>query len=202
MLDTIEVDVAQPSDLLFIDSLQKANAEELSFYPSVVFEREIAAQRVLLARVNGEPAGYVYHGAYQPILKIHQACIEYDLRGQLYGAQLVRFLETVADGFGVMSISLRCGSNIAANGFWGAMGFYCQAVTPGGVRRMRDINNWRKDLSPQLFISSVQHSEKTSDASLWRKHKGEKKSQFIRGKAMEEYRKTILSRAEQEHDPA
>lgn len=200
MGDVIEVDVAQPSDVVFIDSLQKVNAEELSFYPKVVFEREILASRILLARVNGDPAGYIYHGAFAQILKIHQACIEYDLRGQLYGAQLVRFLEDIADKFDVMSITLRCGSNIPANGFWQAMGFYCQAVTPGGVRRMRDINNWRKDISPQLFVDSVQHSKKQSDASLWRKHKGEKKSQFMRGKQLNEYRREIIAKSEESQD--
>lgn len=192
----ISVDIACQADISFIDHLQRANAEELSFYPKAAFEREILASRILLARVNGEPAGYIYHGAYLPILKIHQACIEYDIRGQLYGAALVRFLKSVADGFGVMSIELRCGSNIAANGFWSAMGFYCQGVTTGGVRRMRDINNWRVDLSPQLFTTSTEPSSKAADASIWRKGKAEKRSQFMRGRELREYRREVIERAE------
>ena len=36
------------SDLTYIDSLQKKNAEELAFYPSQVFEREVENFRVLL----------------------------------------------------------------------------------------------------------------------------------------------------------
>jgi GNAT superfamily N-acetyltransferase len=192
----ISVNLATILDIAFIDDLQRKNAEELSFYPSCVFEREVENGRIILARVNGEPAGYIYHGAFSPVCKIHQACIHYDLRGQLYGSALVRFFRSLCEAAGVMSITLRCGSDIAANGFWAAMGFDCQSVTPGGVRRMRDINEWRLDMSPQLFTTSVLPSDKAQDASLWRKHKDGTKSQFMRGKDMADYRALILSKAD------
>jgi len=188
----ITVDPATASDLTYIDHLQKKNAEELAFYPSQVFEREVDNFRVLLARVNNEPAGYIYHGALTEQVKIHQACIEYDLRGQLYGAALVRHLIDLVQAYDGLSITLRCGSDIAANGFWKAMGFYCQGVTAGGIRRMRDINNWRYDLQPQLFVTETEPSVKKKSAALWRKHKDAHKiSSFKRGKALVEHRKMI-----------
>lgn len=191
MLD-IEVNPAQASDLKYIDHLQRKNAEELAFYPTQVFEREIENFRILLAKVNNEPAGYIYHGAFSEQVKIHQACIEYDLRGQLYGAALVRHLLDLVAAYGGLSITLRCGSDIAANGFWKAMGFYCQGVTAGGIRRMRDINNWRYDLHPQLFVTETEPSQKKKSASLWRKHKDDHKiSSFQRGKALKDHRKMI-----------
>lgn len=196
-MTAIDVRPAELTDLLFIDDLQRKNAEELSFYPSVVFEREIPAGRIILAKVNNEPAGYLYHGAFSPVCKIHQACIHYDLRGYLYGSALVRFFSSLCKAAGVMSVTLRCGSDIAANGFWKAMGFECQSVTPGGVRRMRDINEWRLDLSPQLFQTVVQPSDKAQDASLWRKHKDGTQSQFMRGKQLIEYRESILRQSKQ-----
>lgn len=187
----ISVRPATSDDLLFIDHLQKKNAEELSFFPKQVFEREIENFRILLARVNGEPAGYIYHGSIGPIVKIHQACIEYDLRGQLYGSALVRQLIELVDAAHGSSITLRCGSDIAANGFWQAMGFYCQGVTLGGVRRMRDINNWRYDIQPQLFVSTSEPSTKKQDASLWRKNRDKKISSFARGKQLLQHRAMI-----------
>ena len=196
MID-LEVIPALPSDLLYIDYLQRKNAEELAFYPSQVFEREVENKRILLAKVNNEPAGHIYHGALGNICKIHQACIQYDLRGQLYGAALVRQLIKLADVANVMSITLRCGSDIQANFFWKALGFYCEAVTAGGVRRMRDINNWRYDLHQPLFITSTEPSNKEQDASIWRKRKSSKKSQFIRGKQMKEYREKVIREAGQ-----
>ena len=187
----ITVDAAVPNDLVYIDSLQKKNAEELSFYPKVVFEREIENRRIILARVNSEPAGYLYHGAFMPVLKIHQACIQYDLRRHLYGAELVRLLRDLAAAAGCMSITLRCGSDIDANGFWRAMGFFCEGITKGGVRRMRDINCWRLDIHQQLFTDPLEPSTKKQDASLWRKHKDGKKSQFMRGADIKQYRESI-----------
>lgn len=159
----LDVRYAVDSDLSFIDHLQKLNAEELSFYPKAVFEREIKTQRILLALVNGQHAGYLYHGALaldQPI-KIHQACIEYDLRGNWYGAGLCRILEETANISGAKSITLRCGSDIAANAFWRNMGFECVAITAGGIRRMRDINVWHKLIGEDLFgFDSLEPSTK------------------------------------------
>jgi GNAT superfamily N-acetyltransferase len=190
----IDVQPAVRSDLSYIDSLQRKNAEELSFYPKTVFEREIDNHRVLLARINGEPAGYLYHGALGEICRIHQACIQYDARGNLYGAALVNWLSAMCKAAGVHSISLRCGSDIEANKFWRAMGFDCIGVTKGGARRMRDINNWQRWLQPQLFAASVAPSEKKQDASMWRaRDKTTKASQFIRGKVMQRYRTSIES---------
>ena len=44
----VEITPANNADLKYVDSLQKKNAEELSFYPSVVFESEIKNKRILL----------------------------------------------------------------------------------------------------------------------------------------------------------
>ena len=192
----IDVQPATIGDLVYIDSLQRKNAEELAFYPKAVFEREIPLMRILLARVNNEPAGYLYRGAWGPTVKIHQACIQYDLRGQLYGAALVRHLRNLCETAGAMTITLRCGSDIAANFFWKAMGFHCSAVTPGGVRRMRDINNWRLDLAPALFVIETEPSDKAADASLWRRQKGQRQTQFMRGRQLQQYRQQLVEQDE------
>jgi hypothetical protein len=52
-----------PNMLLYIDMLQKKNAEALSFYPKQVFEREAENGRLFLGLLNGEPCGYLYVGA-------------------------------------------------------------------------------------------------------------------------------------------
>lgn len=195
MSDLLTVDPASFDDLPYIDHLQRKNAEELAFYPMSAFERELPKHRVLLARVNGEPAGYLYHGSLMsPTCKIHQACIQYDLRGYLYGAALVRQLVGLCEASGSHAITLRCGSDIAANGFWSAMGFSCESVTPGGVRRMRDINAWRLEIGGALFSVEVAPSERRQDASLWRATKDGTRSQFMRGSAMRAYRAELERR--------
>ena len=196
----LEIKYAGRNDLKYIDHLQKKNAEDLSFYPVGVFEREIESQRILIALVNAEPAGYLYHGAIKldyP-LKIHQACIQYDLRGNWYGAGLCKFLEDLAAIGGSRLISLRCGSDIAANTFWQNMGYECVLITPGGIRRMRDINVWQKALSPDLFgFTAIEPSTKKKDSSVWAKRdKSKKQNIMLRGKALLQYRQKVLDEIE------
>lgn len=198
----LKVRYADKKDLIFIDYLQKKNAEDLSFYPNVVLEREVDNQRILLALVNNEHAGYLYHGSIRldyP-LKIHQACIEYDLRGNWYGAGLCSELEKIAYIGGSKTISLRCGSDIAANNFWKNMGFDCVAITPGGVRRMRDINVWQKLLGQDLFgFTSIEPSNKKKSTKVWRQRdKSVKQNSMLRGKALLEYRLKLESILEED----
>jgi GNAT superfamily N-acetyltransferase len=196
----ITVRAAMPSDLTYIDHLQRKNAEDLSFYPTAVFDREIIQQRIVLALVNDEPAGYLYHGSTNgQTMRIHQACIQYDLRGYLYGAALVNWLIDLARAGNVGEIALRCGSDIAANGFWQTMGFECQSVTQGGARRMRDINAWRLPIQEQLFSLAMAPSTKQKSASAWAKARKDGislGSSFKRGKDLAAYRTVIESNNE------
>jgi len=192
----LKVRYAETKDLSFVDHLQKKNAEDLSFYPMGVFEREVELDRILLALVNNEHAGYLYHGSIRldHPLKIHQACITYDLRGNWYGAGLCQFLEDLASIGRSKLISLRCGSDIAANTFWKNMGYDCVQISQGGVRRMRDINVWQKLLGDDLFgFESIVPSTKKKDASVWAKRdKSKKQNTMLRGKALIDYRKMIV----------
>lgn len=194
MSDAIDIRPAVRSDLLYIDSLQRKNAEELSFYPSIVFEREIDNGRVLLALVNGEHAGYLYHGALRQSVNIHQACIQYDLRGMTYGSILVGSLLSTAALAAAYSVTCHCGSDIAANFFWRALGFRCESTTKGGVRRMRDINHWKYDIQEPLFTTEAVPSERKADASLWRRTHSDSVSQFIRGPSLRAYREMLKRR--------
>jgi GNAT superfamily N-acetyltransferase len=180
------------ADLPFIDHLQHINADALAFYPKVTFEREISCGRIILAEFAGIPCGYLWHGAFAVDLKIHQACIEYDLRGQLYGSALMRFLISLAAPSGCHSVTLHCGSDLEANRFWHTMGFGCERVTQGGIRRKRDINHWVRHLQPSLFASPVAvPSERKQDASDWTQSSIRLGNQFLRGKALRHFRKQI-----------
>jgi GNAT superfamily N-acetyltransferase len=177
-----------------VDSLQKKNAEALSFYPKCVFEREAKNGRILLGLLNGQPCGYLYVGAIGIDVKCHQVCIQYDARRRLYGAQLVAAMEDYASG--AHSLTLRCGFDLEANQFWKEMGYTCIAVRDGGVRRMRKINIWRKNLQRQLWeIEGVEPAEGNTDSSHWRKNKSVGViTQFARGKRLSDYRRLVLAK--------
>jgi GNAT superfamily N-acetyltransferase len=185
-----------PNLLVYVDSLQKKNAEALSFYPKQVFEREAEKGRIFLGLLNGEPCGYIYVGARGVDVKCHQVCIQYDARRRLYGAALAQALEDYAEG--TYSITLRCGFDLDANQFWQELGYRCVDVQDGGIRRMRKINVWRKQLMPMLFEDvAVEPAVGKTDASVWRKNKQTGLvTQFVRGKAMKDYRAQIIGEIE------
>ncbi len=179
-------------DLSYVDSLQRKNATALSFYPKVVFEREIQAGRVVLALENDDPAGYCWHGAMDDICRIHQACIQYDIRGQLHGAAIVKWIEDLATAAGSRCVSLRCAADIEANGFWKAMGYTCEAVLQGGIRRSRDINAWTLRLQPELFVFNVEPSSKRMSMAAWTAGRGTlKASRFQRRGALKTFRSQV-----------
>jgi len=181
--------------LVFVDALQRKNAEALSFYPKQVFEREQSKGRLFLGLLNGQPCGYLYVGAPTRSVKCHQVCIEYDARRRLYGASLVAVMEHYADEAGASSISLRCGFDLDANTFWREMGYVCVAQHIGGVRRMRTINVWRKSLRPELLETiAIEPAIGKTNATLWRKNKTVGvTTQFARGKSLRDYRATLIS---------
>ena len=187
---------AHPLMIPYVDQLQRKNAECLSFYPTQVFEREAAKGRLFLGLLNGEPCGYLYAGAHGRDVKLHQVCIQYDARRRLYGAAIAAVMEAYAMEGKATTITLRCGFDLEANDFWGTLGYRCISHQPGGVRRMRTINVWRKWLSPELFETlAIEPAVGVASASVWARHKTTGTvTQFVRGRAMQEYRALLLSR--------
>lgn len=191
---------SHPLMIDFIDGLQKKNRECLSFYPRQVFEREQEKGRLFLGMLNAEPCGYLYVGAAGKDVKCHQVCIQYDARRRLYGAAIVAVMEQYANEAKASSITLRCGFDLDANDFWGSLGYVCIAHHVGGVRRMRTINVWRKQLSAELFDTvAIEPAVGVADASIWRRNKQTGiVTQFTRGKAMRDYRAVLVSKDSEE----
>ena len=182
----------------YVDQLQRRNAEALSFYPRSCLEREAERGRLLLGLLEGEPCGYLYHGsANDGTVRCHQVCIQYDARRRLYGAALVAMLEAWALERSATYIVLRCGFDLDANDFWKSLGYVCIRTDPGGVRRMRQINVWRRAIAPALFTDiGIEPARGTTSAALWAKHKQTGiVTQFVRGKAMRDYRASIVAAA-------
>jgi GNAT superfamily N-acetyltransferase len=200
MMKDFAIIKTHPLLIQYVDSLQRVNAEALSFYPKCVFEREAEAGRIFLGLLNGEPCGYIYAGAGGPdsTVKCHQVCIQYDARRRLYGARLVVALEDYAEENGASAVSLRCGFDLEANDFWQSLGYVCINNVAGGIRRNRTINVWRKQIRLGLFDDvAIEPAKGKADATIWRKHKSTNiVTQFNRGKSLQDYRAIVMSKKE------
>ena len=156
--------------LAYIDDLQRVNSEFVSFYPKIALERGIDQGLVDVGFENGDPCGYIYRTrpGIGKVLRIWQAVIDYDLRRQRVGTEMIsRYIEQ-ARASGAAAIELRCRSSIPANAFWQALGFTCVNVGQGGLKRAADINTWRLDLWPSLFSTSLEPSTKSDDQRAYR----------------------------------
>lgn len=151
--------------LNYIDKLQRENALELAFFPLDALRRAREAGAIVGVTENDEWAGYLWHGALRPQrdVVIYQACIDYDARRRHLGFEMVREVVSRATAAHATGIRLRCASTSDSNEFWAAIGFYCTNVRPGGKSRGRDINEWRSDIQPGLFVLSVEPSSKVMD---------------------------------------
>jgi len=190
---------SHPLIIDYVDKLQRENAEALSFYPKVVFERESENGRIFLGLLNGDPCGYIYAGSgYRGNVRCHQVAIQYDVRRRLYGASLVIAMEDYARELNASEITLRCGFDLEANDFWNALGYQCINTVEGGIRRMRRINIWKKYLQPNMFSDySIEPEVGQTSAAYWSKHKQTGViNQFIRGKGLRDYRVLLLENEE------
>lgn len=146
---TVSVRQATPPDLTYVMSLMRANRESVGGLPEPAILERLERGTVMLAEINDDPVGYVLYDLRHRVLRIPQACIQYDARRRKYGeALVVALLHRHHDA---AEISLRCAADLEANVFWRDMGFTCVGTLPGGRRRGRTINCWTLWLEPRLL---------------------------------------------------
>lgn len=154
----------------YVDKLQRANAEDLAFYPLETLRKALAAGHVVHCEDNGDPAGYLWFGALRGgyDVTIYQAAVDYSTRRQHLGFGMVAELAAISRASGCTGIRLKCASSAEANAFWQAAGFYCTLVQPGGRKRGRDLNCYRTDLQAGLFtFPPVEPSTKATDLTAY-----------------------------------
>jgi hypothetical protein len=146
---TVPVRLALPADLPYVVALQNLNRESVGHLPTPALAERVDRGTVALSEENGEPCGYLLYDYTAGVLRIPQACIQYDARRQTFGHALVAWVTGRYPELAEMR--LRCAADLEANLFWQGLGFHCVAVVAGGSRRGRKINLWRRWYTPRLF---------------------------------------------------
>lgn len=122
--------------------LARKNSEALSFIPAPRLEQYADSGQLMIETENNDPCGFIVFGNNFPMLRIYQACIQYDARRIQHGLNLLHRLITYAGHYGFTAISLYCADDLEANQFWRAAGFQFAGQRPGGKRRGRMHNRW------------------------------------------------------------
>lgn len=131
----------------YVLKLARDNTDAIGFISQPKLERYEAAGQILVATENGEPCGFLVYGNGWPVMRVYQACIQYDAQRREHGLHLVERLETVAAARGVEAISLWCATDLEANEFWCAGGFEPIESKAGGSRRGRQLTRYQRKLS-------------------------------------------------------
>jgi GNAT superfamily N-acetyltransferase len=134
----------------YVVDLAKKHTDAIGFIPRPRLERYAECGQMALEYENGEPCGFLVWGNGWPVLKIYQACIQYDARRLEHGAALVARVEREAVRRGCSAVSLWCASDLEANLFWDAVGYRAAATKQGGERRGRKLIRWVKALPQPL----------------------------------------------------
>lgn len=143
-------DLARPSTVSYIVALARKESEAIGFLPRPRLEQYVQNGQVAIAHENGNLCGFLVWGNGFPILRIYQACIQYDARGMAHGAQMVGRLERAATARGYSAIQLRCANDLPANSFWRALDYDLVSTINGGATRRRTLNVWSKSLEEPL----------------------------------------------------
>jgi GNAT superfamily N-acetyltransferase len=130
------------NQLQYIQDLSRKHYEEIGFLPRPRLEQYVESGQVFMEHENGDPCGFLVWGSGFPVLRIYQACIQYDAQRRQHGYALVRRLIEKADAGGYECISLWCADDLDANDFWKSCGFQWSGIRDGGVRRGRKHNRW------------------------------------------------------------
>jgi N-acetylglutamate synthase-like GNAT family acetyltransferase len=121
------VSIATSRDLSFVADLQKRFSNQLGFLPRPALQWYLDNQRVMLARENGQAAGYVLGRASmrynRRIAPITQTAVCLDLQRSKLGLSLVEAWTHRAAQGDIQIMQCWCRSDIVAIAFWEALGF-------------------------------------------------------------------------------
>jgi len=158
------VRTAVPTDLKFVDSLQKKFSNEVGFLPLAALEGNIAKNRIAIGFENDEPAGYIlgkprYKGDSELAI-LYQCAIEYSAQRHMLGSSLLEH----AVGLFPPPSKLACAwvaQDIEANFFWEACGFEPIAARRGSRRKGRVHIFWERRIDPNDAQTQLRHPDAT-----------------------------------------
>lgn len=124
---------AAPTDMVFIDRLQKPATKAVGWMPTGQLEGHIAKGHVIIAEA-GKPVGYCIgvdrYFKREDVGVIYQMNIEPAYRRGLVGATLLKAMFE-RSAYGVRLFCCWCAQDLAANHFWESMGFVPLAFRTG-----------------------------------------------------------------------
>lgn len=134
--------IKDEQEVKYVIKLADENKFELGFIPHYRYYDYYRQGKILIEYENNEPCGFFLFNKRDDVIKIYQACVEFDLRRLKHGENLLNKLIFKAKQSGAKIISLYCMDILEANLFWQACGFkFCCKRQGGGDKKVLH-NHW------------------------------------------------------------
>lgn len=163
-----------PENLDFVQKLGLDNAFSLGFLPRPALQGYAALGSIIVARENGEPAGFLVHRpklSLDPrVTGIMQVCVVNDARRLDIATSLVKLAAEDAAYAGTTILQGWCATDLESNEFWKAIGFQAVGQRPGGLaklKRRRYHTLWRIALEPSADIHAVAKDPRRGPGGLF-----------------------------------
>lgn len=151
----VEIKLAVPADVPFLDRLRRRDSTALGFLSSTALAQKVRLGVVSVATVDGRPAGFLLHGSMRgPEVRVFQLAVDPAFRGGGVGRRLVADLIRRCVASGKAGLSLRCRDRLTANRFWHKAGFALHDLEPA---RRGALFVWVRELTPGRKGDGVAH---------------------------------------------
>lgn len=165
MEDDLVLRLAHPGDKPYIKSLSRQESFALGWIPDTMYDRVwqgTFSGWILLCTVRQQPVGFCFAApAYKPKTRfppfygrIYQLSVQADARRFEYGTALAdaahRLIMANGDG-----TTLRCACDLAANWFWGALGWEIISILAVGNRVGDSPRKTRRPLYVRLRVNDI-----------------------------------------------
>ncbi|HPZ55674.1 MAG TPA: GNAT family N-acetyltransferase [Bacillota bacterium] len=150
----VDVRLAHSSDLEPVKRLADDNRDSIGFLPRAAFQESIKRGWLLVAKVDGEPVGFVRFRprATDDVCTLYEICVSHSWRRRGIGTLLLDALKAHAQHHNKRWIRLKCPTDLEANRFYLQYGFRKIGCSEG---KARPLVEWAMSLDKPQFICAV-----------------------------------------------
>lgn len=151
-MPTREIETATIKDLRFIQHLGRRFFDQIGFLPTQAIVEYVESHRVVMARENNQPAGFVMTRPQLRSAKwcrpLTQVAVELDARRMSIGTQLLEYVQAEAFMDFKLGLQCWCAEDLEAVDFFRAQGYQHVYTREPLNRRKRKLLLMRKSLQP------------------------------------------------------
>lgn len=162
------VKFAVDNDLAYVVSLQRQWSNAVGFLPKSALQRYIHADQCLVARVNGQHAGYI-NWCCRPdgLLTIPQVAISPELLRSSLGSAIITTLKQAAVHGQCSHLRLKSRSDLECNQFWPRHGFVATSVVLRPSTRGLPLIEWTCSLLPPNYVQRLLADPRAMVRDTW-----------------------------------